>query len=316
MLGEENFNERNIRVSLLVHECFSMIGIPKRSNTNSSFDLIKKVGEILVQEQSHDPFRTTDYEVNEESIEFQDQILAQEVLDPKNSHQNSEEEKFLDLPIEIDDHVCNKVLAANGNLSLNFYSLILLKLVDSEFSAKKSDIKSYEFLQFFSQYLLTPPEELKTEFSQKDYDHFVNYFAYLDEDEEPSNEEMLQELAELQNDVCEIILGSIIKGKDLAESLLIQLVGHENATVRHCAIKYLNCLYDGNIWKLEMPMNSEVKVTGDECVISFTPTISSASYYLGISFPNGGRTCISWHRIPERAQVGKELRFNLGRFEE
>jgi hypothetical protein len=75
---------------------------------------------------------------------------------------------------------------------------------------------------------------------------------------------MMIELANLQQDVCDMILGSITEGKDLIEELLIQLLGHENVTVRSLAIKYLNCIYDGNIWKLELPTCTEVKVTKDK----------------------------------------------------
>ena len=56
-------------------------------------------------------------------------------------------------------------------------------------------------------------------------------------------------------------------------------------------------------------------MTGDKIKIKFTPTIASASYYIALSFPNRNKTAISWHRIPRNAEVGKELVFNIGKFE-
>ena len=59
-----------------------------------------------------------------------------------------------------------------------------------------------------------------SEFTDENYNHFIDYFAHLDEDEEPTNEDMLQELDTLQSDVSEMILGSITKGKEKIEDLL------------------------------------------------------------------------------------------------
>lgn len=205
------------------------------------------------------------------------------------------------------------MLEANGNLTFNFHCLILLRFIDSELGHCKNELKCYEFVQYYSEYLQT--EHSTSEFTDEAYNHFVDYFAYLDEDEEPTNEDMLQELDNLQCDVSEMILGSITKGKEKIEDLLIKLVGHENATVRSCAIKYLNCLYDGTLWKIESPMSSEVKLTGDKIEISFTPTIASASYYLLLNFPYEGKTAISYHRIPKHAEIGKEIKLTLGKFE-
>lgn len=176
---------------------------------------------------------------------------------------DAEEEKFIDYPCEIEDYICDKVLNANGNLSINFFCLILKRFIDSQLESKIDSIKCYDFLEYYSAYL-EASNITKKEFTRNDYDAYEEYFAFLDEDEEPTNEKMLQELANLQQDVCEMILGSITEGKQLIEELLIQLIGHENITVRSLAIKYLNCIYDGNIWKLELPTSTEVKVTKDK----------------------------------------------------
>ena len=64
---------------------------------------------------------------------------------------------------------------------------------------------------------------------------------------------MVQQLEKLKSDVYELILGSIIEGENLLEELLIQLLGHENSYIRSSAILYLNCIYDGNLWRLGLP---------------------------------------------------------------
>jgi hypothetical protein len=235
-------------------------------------------------------------------------------LGENQDHFEESKEDLLDYPCEIEDHICDKVLEAGGNLTINFYCLLLLRFIDSELDSSKNQLKCYQFVQYYSDYLQR--EYPISEFTDDAYNHFIDYFAHLDEDEEPTNEDMLQELDSLQYDVSEMILGSITKGKEKIEDLLIKLVGHENATVRSCAIKYLNCIYDGNLWKLESPMSSEVKLTGDSIEIKFTPTIASTSYYLLLNFPYRGKTAISYHRIPKDAQVGKEIKLMLGKFDE
>ena len=211
--------------------------------------------------------------------------------------------------------MCDKVLAANGNLTINFYCLLLYRFVNSELDASKEDFYCYDFLKFYSLYLDQAVEESHI-FTEEAYQHYVDYFAFVDENEESINDQLLQELADLQTDVSEFIFGTITEGADLIEKLLIQLLGHENPKVRSSAIKYLNCIYDGNLWKLETPMTSEVRTTGDNLEIKFTPTIQSTSYYLALNFPSPWGTAISWHRVPRNAKIGEEIRFNLGKFEE
>jgi hypothetical protein len=55
-------------------------------------------------------------------------------------------------------------------------------------------------LDFYSAYLESC-NSTKKEFTKDNYNAYEEYFAFLDEDEEPTNEEMLQELANLQQDV-------------------------------------------------------------------------------------------------------------------
>jgi len=221
----------------------------------------------------------------------------------------------LDFSSEVDDKICDKVLAAGGNLTINFYSILLMNFIHSELESSKSQLNCYPFLEYYSGYLVSYKGDCN-EFTQEQYNHFVDYFSHLDQDEEPTNELMLHELDTLQHDVSEMILGSITSGKELMERLLIQLLGHENATVRSCSIKYLNCIYDGTIWKLETPIRTEIMVTGEDIKINFTPTVESASYYILLNFPYKGKTAVSYHRIPNDLKVGHQTTLNLGVFEE
>ena len=62
-------------------------------------------------------------------------------------------------------------------------------------------------------------------------------------------------------------------------------------------------------------MTEEVKVTGEEFIIKFTPTISSNSVYLGLNIPNSDGNAISWLKIPQEIKAGEPISFNLGIFE-
>ena len=64
-------------------------------------------------------------------------------LDIEKDFQHFEESKedLLDYPCEIEDHICDKVLEAGGNLTINFYCLILLRFIDSELAHCKADLK-------------------------------------------------------------------------------------------------------------------------------------------------------------------------------
>lgn len=196
---------------------------------------------------------------------------------------------------------------------MNFYGLVLLQYVNSEFGSSAKDFHCYKFLEFYSSYInLDTP--LSDTFTEESYEKYVEYFAYLDEHEESTNDTLLEVLANLQNDVSELLLGSNLKVESLIETLLIKLLGHENSTVRLSAIKYLNCLYDGTLWKMEMPSVTEVRITGDSFKIKFTPTVASTSYYIALNLPSKYGTCISYHRIPKKAKIGEELTFDLGKF--
>ena len=221
---------------------------------------------------------------------------------------------LIDYPWEIHDFIIEKVLAANGNLTINFFWLLLKKYVDWEFKDEIDSIKCYEFLSFHGSYLDLEAKP-NSEFWKSDYKEYVEYFAYVDEHEDTSSDLLLQNLAHLQNFVSEYILGTITEGGELIEKLLISLLGHENSTIRDAAIKYLNCFYDGTIWKIESPVSTEVKYTGDLFEIKFTPTISSTSYYLALNIPSKNSTWISWHRIPKSTKVNKEVQISLGHFE-
>ena len=83
-LGQETFTVADInliRANLLVHECFSMIGIPNRAKLNSPLHLKDEVKKLFNGEESLDPFTHTKFEITQNSIEFQDKILAAEVLE-------------------------------------------------------------------------------------------------------------------------------------------------------------------------------------------------------------------------------------------
>lgn len=76
-----------MRLTLLVHECFSMVGLTNKGS--NLLDLSKELLEIFTKNGAKDPFLFTKYEINEESIEFQDLILAKEILDAKGRIFNS-----------------------------------------------------------------------------------------------------------------------------------------------------------------------------------------------------------------------------------
>lgn len=216
------------------------------------------------------------------------------------------------MSFDINDSICDRVLAANGNLTINFYCLILNSFVDSQLAEEKTQFKCTDFLEFYSSYLQTEKPKAGL-FERSKYQNYVDYFAHLNAKEDTMNEKLIEQLTDLQNDLCDIILGRVTENNDLMERLLIQLIGHEHEYVRLCSLKYLNCLYDETLWKLEKPQTTEVRVTGEDCIINFTPTIGSTSYYLCLNFPNKFGTAISWHRVPNNATIGQNISFNLGK---
>jgi hypothetical protein len=82
LLDKDEFTKDNIRLTLLVHECFSMVGLPNYDKTKT-ISLGVELLKIFTQEGASDPFMFTKYKINEESIEFKDTILAKEVLEVK-----------------------------------------------------------------------------------------------------------------------------------------------------------------------------------------------------------------------------------------
>ena len=80
LLGEEHFNEKNIRLSLLIHECISMVGISRIDEVEGKLDFAQELLTIFKKDEVTDPFMYTKYAITEESIEFQDKILAEEIL--------------------------------------------------------------------------------------------------------------------------------------------------------------------------------------------------------------------------------------------
>ena len=83
LLGMDTFREHDIpviRQNLLVHECFSMVGIPKREDLSGELDLVEEIKTLFSDKRVYDPFIHTKFAINETSIEFQDMILAQEIL--------------------------------------------------------------------------------------------------------------------------------------------------------------------------------------------------------------------------------------------
>lgn len=155
----------------------------------------------------------------------------------------------------------------------------------------------------------------KKVFTKQNYLDYVEQFSQVKSNTEGQEETLSDQLQVLKDDICDLILGFITEGKDLAEELLIQLIAHDNRTVRSEAIKYLNSLYDETIWKIEIPTTTEVKLTGERIVVRFTPSIDSSAYYISFNFPNGNKTDISWHRITEHAKAGQEIVLDLGTFE-
>jgi hypothetical protein len=154
LLDKDHFTRDNLRLSLLVHECFSMVGLSNKGS--DKLNLSKELLEIFTKDGSKDPFMFTKYEINEESIEFQDSILAKEIFEIKGKilfvwllHEltfiieveDIEEEKFIEYPCEIEDYICDKVLNANGNLSINFFCLILKRFIDGQLKSKIDSIK-------------------------------------------------------------------------------------------------------------------------------------------------------------------------------
>lgn len=86
LIGDKGLNERNIRINLLVHECLSMVGIKRKHEVEGTLDLKNELQNIFFNKEVIDPFVFTRYPINENSIEFQDKILAREVLElPGNS---------------------------------------------------------------------------------------------------------------------------------------------------------------------------------------------------------------------------------------
>ena len=146
------------------------------------------------------------------------------------------QENLLDFECEIKDYVVDKVLRANGNLSLVFFAYLLKTYLDVNFGYEAENFTQYEFLESYGAYLELS-EDPHFEFTQKRYDYYTEYFAYLDEFEDSINDKLLQVLDNLQNDVGDLVLGSITEGGELLETLLIQLLGHDNFQIRATAIK-------------------------------------------------------------------------------
>lgn len=88
LLGKDNMDERTVRTNLLVHECFSMIGLPKKHEVTGKFDLKTEIEKLFSDKNTYDPFVHTTFAITEKSIEFQDKILTQEVLEAQGKFSN------------------------------------------------------------------------------------------------------------------------------------------------------------------------------------------------------------------------------------
>ena len=43
IFGESQFNERNIRLALLIHKCFAMVGLPKKDEIKGEFKIEEEI---------------------------------------------------------------------------------------------------------------------------------------------------------------------------------------------------------------------------------------------------------------------------------
>ncbi|CAI2359153.1 unnamed protein product [Moneuplotes crassus] len=314
LLGEEGLIERNVMVTLMVHEAFAMVGLPKKHEVEGKINLEEGLMAVFNRSNSKHPFAAPHNSVSWGSAQFSHGVLCEKVLNLEEDEEIKLEEDYIELTQELDDEYIERTLRSHGNLLLNFYCYVLCTVLKSQLDLGKDGPKCFDFLQFFSS-LFESEEHSKKVFSQQNYLDYVEYFGQVKSSSEGQDEALSNQLQMLKDDICDLILGFIEDGKDLAEELLIQLIAHANQTVRSEAIKYLNCLYDETIWKIEIPTTTEVKLTGEKIIVKFTPSIDSTAYYISLNFPNGSKTDISWHRITENAEAGKEIVLDLGTFE-